>query len=99
MGGEETHLMALAEIAAHTHGLSGHSHTGAWHTHTMGNHVHNVDHYHTWDVQAAHAHGLGGHTHGGSQEIRWASVYAGNPSTGGIGPYQFLFTLNNGTST
>jgi microcystin-dependent protein len=52
-GGAET---AVADLAAHTHGMS--------HTHTMGNHVHNVDHYHSiGSGQFNHAHGLGGHTH------------------------------------
>jgi microcystin-dependent protein len=55
VGGEENHVLGVAELAAHAHGVA--------HTHTMGNHSHNVDHYHNIGSGFYHAHGLGGHTH------------------------------------
>jgi microcystin-dependent protein/phage baseplate assembly protein W len=63
IGGEENHVISIAEMAAHTHGLSGHTHAGVDHLHYMNNHthlgvnhlhsvpgvdhLHNDDHYHT----------------------------------------------------
>jgi len=48
-GGEEAHVLILAEIASHTHGLGGH--------------YHNMDHYHNWNAQGSHAHGTSGLNH------------------------------------
>lgn len=98
MGGEETHLMVLGEIAAHTHGLSGHSHAGAWHQHTMGNHTHaGANHLH--DLQnhshagANHQHDLANHTHGYS--------YTAPASVAGLGagPAFYQATLGGSPQT
>jgi microcystin-dependent protein len=67
-GGEETHVLTVAELAAHVHGLSAHTHNHA-HTHTMGNHTHvGVNHLHDlqghWHAGANHLHDLQNHTHG-----------------------------------
>ena len=73
-GGEATHVLTEAEIAAHIHSIGAHSHGLNGHTHSIG----------------AHSHGLNGHTHsipslGGSSN--WTGDHnhtiGGRWSTGG----------------
>jgi microcystin-dependent protein len=67
VGGEETHVLSIAELAAHSHTLGNHTHQYS-HTHTMGNHTH-VGANHLHDLQnhyhagANHQHDLANHTH------------------------------------
>lgn len=100
-GGEETHVLVLAELAAHAHGMANHTHTmgghthlGVDHLHSMQGHVHGVDHYHAWSAQGSHAHGLGGHYHG---------VTAGYPNSINYGTtnpgYQFYQAAQTALNT
>jgi microcystin-dependent protein len=52
-GGEENHVLLIAELASHTHTLGNHTHLGVDHLHSMQGHTHYYDHYHS----------LSGHTH------------------------------------
>jgi microcystin-dependent protein len=53
-GGESTHVLTEAELAAHTHTQNSHNHTQDAHTHTQNSHNHTQDaHNHT---QNAHSH-------------------------------------------
>jgi microcystin-dependent protein len=80
-GGEETHVLLLAELASHTHTMA-HTHTMGNHTHAGVDHTHGMDHYHNWNAQGSHVHGLGGHVHSYSQFAGGqASGY--NMATGG----------------
>jgi microcystin-dependent protein len=93
VGGEETHTLVLAELAAHYHtipasGNHQHSATEADHYHLLGNHTHlGVNHQH--DLQnhthlgIDHLHSLSNHTHSYNQ---FGSVAAGaglNMTAGG----------------
>lgn len=88
-GGEETHVLVAAELAAHTHDiththtLGNHTHLGVDHLHSLQghthagiNHLHGMDHYHNWGAQGSHTHGDAGHTH----------TYATNNASGGNNP-------------
>ena len=96
-GGEEKHVLLLAELAAHTHTMGNHTHTmgghthlGVDHLHSMQNHTHGYDHYHNWGAQGSHAHGLGGHYHGSGGP---ASINYGTTSPG----YQFYQCTSQNT--
>jgi microcystin-dependent protein len=57
-GGSETHTMALAELAAHTHHLTdpGHTHTDSGHTHIQNAHAHSI-------TDQLHSHGISPNPH------------------------------------
>lgn len=81
IGGEENHVLSLAELAVHSHGVA--------HTHTMANHVHGVDHYHSIPTgQFYHAHGLGGHTHSYVNPIGGAGAQPGSGQYSAVGSTQ-----------
>jgi microcystin-dependent protein len=88
IGGEETHVLSTAELAPHTHGLSGHSH-GMWHQHTMANHTHlGANHLHDlqghWHGGVDHLHGLSAHTHAYTSVTFGAGGNQVAPQAGGI---------------
>jgi microcystin-dependent protein len=62
-GGEATHVLTIAELAAHSHTDLGHAHfcSGVDHLHSMQGHTHGMDHYHAWPPQAAHSHRITAH--------------------------------------
>lgn len=70
-GGEETHVLAVAELSAHSHTMGNHYHycPGADHEHDLQNHQH-------YSAGVDHLHSLLNHQH----IIRGSSVY---PSGGG----------------
>jgi microcystin-dependent protein len=71
VGGEATHTLTIAELAAHTHTQGTHTHTDSGHTHSasQGSHTH---------TDSGHAHSLGtfiGYTPGGTGA--WSASGAG----------------------
>jgi microcystin-dependent protein len=73
--GEETHLLTVAKMASHTHGMD-HSHNIAAgqfsHTHskTDPGHVHSMDHYHNISAGIfTHTHVDAGHAHSYNQPL------------------------------
>jgi microcystin-dependent protein len=61
-GGEESHVITAAEMAAHTHTGVNHTHgfTGVDHLHYCPgvDHLHSDDHAHSWPVQGSHSHSV-----------------------------------------
>jgi len=71
-GGEENHVLVIAELASHSHGLGGHTHLGVDHLHDLQNHYH-------YCSGVDHLHGLGGHVHasGGPAAINYGTTSPG----------------------
>jgi microcystin-dependent protein len=79
IGGEESHLLTVAELAVHTHGASqgththtdsGHAHycSGVDHLHSLQGHTHGMDHYHAIGAgQFSHAHTVSARGQGTNQ--------------------------------
>jgi len=77
-GGEKTHVLTTAELAAHAHTQNAHNHTQDAHNHTQNGHTHTIDaHTHTQDphnhIPNAHDHGI------------WSGGKYSGFTTGGIG--------------
>jgi microcystin-dependent protein len=82
-GGESTHVLTEAELAAHTHLQNAHNHTQDAHTHLQNSHNHTQDaHNHT---QNAHTHSVANQTETNFKEGTGATNVIPNNVAGNTG--------------
>lgn len=97
--GEETHVLTVGELAAHTHTQQAHTHTQDAHTHTQDAHGHSVTdpgHTHTQD---AHTHTQDAHTHTQNSHTHIAQGVSFNVAAGGSTIWHLDSPLNLRTAT
>jgi microcystin-dependent protein len=94
VGGEETHVLTVAELATHAHTISVSVSVGS-HTHGM-DHTHNMDHYHNITASGAHSHTATqtAHNHGVGHKVTdsWQGGPSPNPYLHADGAYDYLST-------